>query len=84
MRDTLTQYPFYIECCIVYLNTSDQPGSHWVCYYRKDITPVEILRYLRGIEFKRSSEVIQRITDIVQTANTSVCGHLCLFVSEII
>ena len=31
-------------------------------------------------EFKRGYEVIQRNTDIVQAANTSVCGHLCLFI----
>ena len=42
---------------------------------------MEIQRYLKtGIEFKRGSEVIQRNTGIVQAANTSVCGHLCLFV----
>ena len=92
MRVTLPQYPFNIECDIVNLNTSDQYGCHWVCYYRNrsdrfyfdsygQITPVEIQRYLKtGIEFKRGSEVIQRNTDIVQAVNTSVCGHLCLFV----
>ena len=69
-----------------------QSDSHWVRYSRNgsdrlyfdsygQIIPVEIQRYLKtGIEFKRSSEVIQRNTDIVQAANTSVCGHLCLFV----
>ena len=42
---------------------------------------MEIQRYLKtGCEFKRGSEVIQRNTDIVQAVNTSVCGHLCLFV----
>ena len=94
MRGTLTQYPFNIECGIVNLNTSDQSGGHWVCYYRNgsdrfyfdsyaQITPVEIQRYLKtGIEFKRGSEVIQRNTDIAQAANTSVCGHLCLFVMK--
>ena len=88
----IPQYPFNIECGIVNLNTSDQSGSHWVCYYRNgsgifyfdsygQITPVEIQRYLKtGREFKRGSEVIQRNTDIVHAANTSVCGHLCLFV----
>ena len=87
MGDTLPQYPFNIECGIVNLNTSDQSGSHWVCYYRNgsdgfyfdsygQITPEEILRYLKtGSEFKRGSEVIQRETDIVQAVNTSVCGH---------
>ena len=83
MRDTLPQYPFNIECGIVNLNTSDQPGSHWVWYYRNgsdrfyfdsygQITPVEIQRYLKtGSEFKRGSEVIRRNTDIVQAANWS-------------
>ena len=45
------------------------------------ITPVEIERHLKtGSEFDRGKEVIQRNTDIVQAASTSVCGHLCLFV----
>ena len=34
MRDTLPQYQFNIESGIVNLNTSDQSGSHWICYYR--------------------------------------------------
>ena len=74
------------------MNTSSQPGIHWVCYYRNksgriysdsygQITPVEIQRYLKtDIEFACCKEVIQRNTDIVQAANTPVCGHLCLFV----
>ena len=92
MRDTLPLYPFSIESAIVNLNTSNQCGSHWVCYYRNktdriyfdsygQITPVEIQRYLKtGSEFDRGREIIQRNTDIVQSVNTSVSGHLCLFV----
>ena len=34
MRDTLPRQPISVECGIVNLNTSSQPGSHWVCYYR--------------------------------------------------
>ena len=87
MRDTLPQYPFNIGCGIINLNTSDQSGSHWVCYYRNgsyriyfdsyaQITPVEIQRYLKTCgEFDRDKEVIWRNTDIVQAV---VCGHLCL------
>ena len=42
---------------------------------------MEIQRYLKThSEFDRGKEVIQRNTDIVQAVNTSVCGHLCLFV----
>ena len=90
MRDTLPKVPHKIECGIVNLNTSVQKGSHWVCYYKNgtrriyfdsfgQITPIEIQNYLKT---KRESGlgVIQRNTDIVQLANTSICRHLCLFV----
>ena len=92
MRDTLPLYPLNVECGIVNLNTSNQAGSRWVCYYRNKtsriyfdsygkITPVEIQRYLKtGSEFDRGKEVIKGNTDIVQAVNTSVCGHFCLFV----
>ena len=91
-RDALRLYPSNVESGIVNFNTSNQAGSHWVCYYRNktdiiyfdsygQITPVEIQRYLKtGSEFDRGKEVIQSNTDIVQAANTSVRGHLCLFV----
>ena len=92
IRDTSPLYPFNVECIIVNVNTSNQTGSQWVCYYPHktdiiyfdsygQITPVEIQRYLMtGSEFDRGKEVIQRNADIVQTVNTSVCGHLCIFV----
>ena len=92
MRDMLPLYPFNIESGIVNLDTSNLPGRHWVCYYRKktdriyfdsygQITPAEIQRYLKtGSKFDRGKEVIQRNTDIVRVVNTSACGHLCLFV----
>ena len=92
MRDTLPLHQFSVECGIVNFNTSNQPGSHWVCFYCNktnriyfdsygQIPPMEIQRYLKiGSEFDRGKEVIQRNTDILQAASTSVCGHLCLFV----
>lgn len=94
MRDTLPPEPNQRECGVVNLNTSHEPGSHWVCYCKdgKDrvyfdsfgqITPIEIQKYLKtGKEFKENAMVIQRNTDIVQAINTSECGHLCLFVLE--
>ena len=93
MRDILPRQPHSVECGIVNLNTSSQPGRHWVRYYRNNsdrihfdsygqITPVEIQRYLKtGIEFARSKEVIQRNTDIVQAANIPVCGRLFILKS---
>ena len=94
MRDTLPHIPYPKECGIVNLNTSREPGSHWVCYFKDDekntgiyfdsfgqITPIEIQKYLKTKkEFDMEKAVIQRNTDIVQHVNTHVCGHLCLFV----
>ena len=82
MRDMFPLHPFNIESGIVNLNTSSEPDSHWVCYFRNktdsiyfdsygQITPVEIQRYLEtGSEFDRGKEIIQRNTDIVQAVNT--------------
>ena len=78
---------------IVNLNTSNQSGSHWACCYQNkndgiyfdQINTLEIQRYLKTSgEFDRGSEVIPRNTDIIQAANTSVCGHLCLLVLKLL
>ena len=92
MRDTLPSTPNSKECGIVNFNTSEQQGSHWVCYYKDhdnriyfdsfgQATLDEIQKYLKSDwEYKIGKGVIQRNTDIVQRVNTHVCGHLCLFV----
>ena len=93
MRDTLPSISRQKECGTVNFNTSEQVGSHWVCYYKDGIgqriyfdsfgqvTLVEIQKYLKSKdEFEKGKAVIQRNTDIVQRVNTHVCGHLCLFV----
>ena len=92
MRDTLPNNPKATECAIVNLNTSKQIGSHWVCYAKTgksriyfdsfgQIAPIEIQKYLKSVsEFRNNASVIARNTDIVQSVNTHVCGHLCLFV----
>ena len=90
MRDTLPKRPHKIDCGIINLNTSTEKGSHWVCYYKNkkkriyfdsfgQITPLEIQIYLKK-KSERGVEVIQRNTDIVQSLNSNICGHLCLFV----
>ena len=93
MRDALPHKPKQIECGIVNLNTSNEIGSHWVCYakteedfciyfdsFGQDVLP-EVLRYLKTArEYRNEIAVIARNTDIVQSINTHVCGHLCLFV----
>ena len=92
MRGTLPRHPSSVACGNANLSTSSQHDSHCVfyCLNKRDriyfdsygqITPLEIQQYLKTrSEFYRCSEVIQRNTDIVQTAYTSVRGHHCLFV----
>ena len=92
MRDELPRTIKPIECGIMNFNTHDQSGSHWVCYAKRgrnrtyfdsfgQITPLEMQKYLKTkVEFQNNTPVIERNTDIVQRPNTSICGHLCLFV----
>ena len=92
MRDELPSRKHIIECGIMNLNKSNQIGSHWVCFVRNkkeriyfdsfgQITPLELQKYLKSkSEFINEKSVIRRNSDIVQTANTHVCGHLCLVV----
>ena len=35
MSDTLHHYPYSSGCGIVNLNTANQAGNHWICYYRR-------------------------------------------------
>ena len=90
MRDTLPNTPWENESGIVNFNTSKQPGSHWVCYYKKgneriyfdsfgQISLYELQNYLKKAS-EKNQQVIQRNTDIVQNPDTKICGHLCLFV----
>ena len=94
MRDELPKKPEKQECGIVNFNTSKEPGSHWVGYYKDgderiyfdsfgQVIPTEIQKYLKTKEeFEKDAPVIQRNTDIVQKPNTEVCGHLCLYVLD--
>ena len=93
MKDTLPDWPRPIECGVVNLDASEGTGMHWVCYaktkdkrriyfdsFGQDVL-VEIMKYLKtDKEFRNKVPVIARNTDIVQSINTHVCGHLCLFV----
>ena len=92
MRDTLGKKPRKQECGILNLNTSNEPGSHWVCWYKNGsqriyfdsfgcICPEELQKYLKTqAEFKNNIPCIQRNTEQVQQSNTQICGQLCLYV----
>ena len=89
-RDSLPAYPNRNECGIVNFNTSSEPGSHWVCYFKTgknriyfdsygQITPYEVQKYLKT-QSEIDKQVIKRNTEIVQPTGTQICGHLCLYV----
>ena len=88
MSNTLPSRPHNSECGIVNFGPSNTIGTHWVCYWKKgqdriyfdsygQITPHEIQIYLKT---KGEGRSIKRNTDIVQSFNSNICGHLCLFV----
>ena len=83
MKNDLPPYPNADENAIVNFNTTGEPGSHWVCFYKNGDCKIyfdsfggaileEIRNYLKP--------PIYRNTDIVQPINTPICGHLCLYV----
>ena len=90
MRDELPKKPWVNECGIVNFNTSQEPGSHWVAYFKDGKERIafdsygqvilrELSDYLKT-DKEKNYAVIQRNTDIVQKFNTQICGHLCLYV----
>ena len=93
-RDQLPKKIGNKEAGIVNLNTSNEPGSHWVAYFRDgskkiyfdsfgQVIPTEIQKYLKTKdEYRYSLPVIERNTDVVQEPNTVICGHLCLYVLD--
>ena len=93
-RDQLPKKIGNKETGIVNFNTSKEPGSHWVAYFRDgskkiyfdsfgQVIPTEIQKYLKtNDEYRKNLPVIERNTDVVQEPNTVICGHLCLYVLD--
>ena len=93
-RDQLPEKIGNRESGIVNFNTSKEPGSHWVAYFRDaskkiyfdsfgQVIPTEIQKYLKTKdEYRYNLPVIERNTDVVQEPNTVICGHLCLYVLD--
>uniref|UniRef100_A0A8D8QWM4 Uncharacterized protein n=1 Tax=Cacopsylla melanoneura TaxID=428564 RepID=A0A8D8QWM4_9HEMI len=83
MRDRLPCKPNKMESMIVNLDSSQGPGTHWVCFVKSnscvvfynsfgDLSPCpEIQTYLKDC-------IIKYNFDSQQNYNTFVCGHLCL------
>lgn len=82
MRDELPQQPFQKECGVVNLDSSKNPGSHWVAYAKNNDyieyfdsygnlkPPKEFIKYL-GAKVHYNYDNIQR-------DHPYNCGHLCL------
>ena len=87
-KDTLPKKIKPTENGVVNLADSDDPGTHWVCYYnRSDLDyvlyfdsyglppPQEIEKYL-----KTSGKQIQYNTGEIQQLSTVLCGTYCIYV----
>jgi hypothetical protein len=84
MRDELKKlHPKQNECGIFNLNTSKEPGSHWVCWFKRGnerlyfdsyglVPPQELVDYL-GTPILRNTEQLQNF-------NQTNCGEFCLYV----
>lgn len=81
MRDTLPHKIKEKECGVVNLDSIENDGTHWVCYYKNRNKklyfdsfgldpPFEIKRYL-GDNVLMSTFQIQKL-------GNNYCGHLCL------
>lgn len=82
MRDKLPIYPSPLECGILNLDSSKNPGSHWVAYakyydyieyfdsYGNLKPPIEFVNYV-------GSNIHYNIENI-QKDHPYNCGHLCL------
>lgn len=75
------------ECGIVNLHTSNQPGSHWTCYWKRSIHHREPHVYWFDSygdlgppeEWKRyfAPRKIFHNKENLQSYGTEICGHLC-------
>lgn len=83
MKNGLPKTPKHIECAIVNLDNSENPGTHWVAYIKiydyceyfnsfgNLRPPEELLIYLKMCNVYYNYNVYQNF-------NTVNCGHLCI------
>lgn len=87
MRDTLTK-PNKKESGVLNLDTSENPGTHWTCWVKRNSLimyfdsyglppPLELLDYFRK---DKKYNGLYYSSMIVQPIDTVICGHLCVFI----
>lgn len=83
MRDSLPSKPRKIECAILNLDSSVNPGTHWVAYVKENKyceyfdsfgnlkPPLELISYLKYMPVNYNYVQYQNF-------NSVNCGHLCI------
>ena len=91
MRDTLPEKRKEVEVGIVNLDSSDNNGTHWVCYKvnKKELyyfdsfgldPPAEIIHYLK----ENKHNEITTSTFQIQKFDTHHCGYYCLLLLKLL
>lgn len=82
MRDQLPKRPHKIECGVINLDISKNPGTHWVAYVKRN----KYVEYFDSYgDLKPPSEFIKYVGPNIcynyqnyQGDHSYNCGHLCL------
>ena len=82
MKDQLPDKIQKNESMIVNLDSSEGPGTHWVCFFKKD----KVINYFDSFGVKPPIELIKYFeknlvhynVDKNQNFDQVICGHLCL------
>jgi hypothetical protein len=82
MKDQLPNKIQKYESMIINLDNSSGPGTHWVCFFKKD----KAINYYDSFGVKPPSELIKYFGKNVihynieknQNFDQVICGHLCL------
>lgn len=75
----------YPSAAVINLDESDQPGSHWVAVYMKSPTSIYYFDSYGLEPFGKIENFLRNFTHrtvnncIVQSVNSDVCGHYCIF-----
>ena len=80
------------HCAIINLNTSNEPGSHWVCVFdgpsQEEVVyfdsfgvgpPKQIQKFMNKCAKKSGKKMVYSSMQL-QTLNTSSCGWWCMYI----
>lgn len=77
-RNSITRYP---ACCIMNTDKAGQPGEHWVAYWFDSSNACEFFDSygLAPSAFGFSHTCTHYNTKCIQSYDSNVCGHYCLY-----